>query len=181
MEKLFKFTAYIIGLFVVVTLVQSITQTKMEKLREGQMLSSPDIVSIKTRERQLECLAMNIYREAGHENFEGKVAVAQVTMNRASHPSFPKDVCGVVFQKSVVMDRVICQFSWHCDNAHKARPVNQSAYNESMAVAKKVLLEGFRLDVMKEALYYHANYVNPRWNLEKIGSIGNHIFYKGKN
>ena len=181
MEKLFKFTAYVMGLVVVCILVQDITQAKMEKLRESQMLSSPDIVTIKTRERQLECLAMNIYREAGHENFEGKVAVAQVTMNRASHPSFPKDVCAVVFQKSVVMDRVICQFSWYCDTAHKARPVNQSAYNESMAVAKKVLLEGFRLDVMKEALYYHANYVNPRWNLEKIGSIGNHIFYKGKN
>jgi spore germination cell wall hydrolase CwlJ-like protein len=181
MEKLFRFTAYVIGLVVVCILVQSVTQAKMEKLREGQMLSSPDIVSIKTRERQLECLAMNIYREAGHENFEGKVAVAQVTMNRASHPAFPKDVCGVVYQKSVVMDKVICQFSWYCDAAHKARPVNQSAYNESMAVAKKVLLEGFRLDVMKEALYYHANYVNPRWPLEKIGSIGNHIFYKGKN
>ena len=180
MEKLFKFTAYLMGLVAVVWLVQNVTQTKMQKLREGQMLSSPDIVSIKTRERQLDCLAMNIYREAGYENFEGKVAVAQVTMNRASHPSFPKDVCAVVFQKTVVIDRVICQFSWYCDTAHKARPVNQSAYNESMAVAKKVLLEGFRLDVMKEALYYHANYVNPRWPLEKIGSIGNHIFYKGK-
>jgi spore germination cell wall hydrolase CwlJ-like protein len=180
MEKLFRFTAYLMGFVVVAMLVQSITQTKMEKLREGQMLSSPDIVSIKTRERQLECLAMNIYREAGHENFEGKVAVAQVTMNRAAHPSFPKDVCAVVFQKSVVIDRVICQFSWYCDTAHKARPINQSAYNESMAVAKKVLLEGFRLDVMKEALYYHANYVNPQWNLEKIGTIGNHIFYRGK-
>jgi spore germination cell wall hydrolase CwlJ-like protein len=180
MEKLFKFTAYLMGLVAVAFLVQNVTQTKMEKLREGQMLSSPDIVSIKTRERQLECLAMNIYREAGHENFEGKVAVAQVTMNRASHPSFPKDVCAVVFQKSVIMDRVICQFSWYCDTAHKARPVNPKAYDESMAVAKKVLLEGFRLDVMKEALYYHANYVNPQWNLEKIGTIGNHIFYRGK-
>jgi spore germination cell wall hydrolase CwlJ-like protein len=180
MEKFIRFTTYVIGLIVVCLLVQNVTFAKMEKLREGQMLSSPDIVSIKTRERQLECLAMNIYREAGHENFEGKVAVAQVTMNRASHPSFPKDVCAVVFQKSVVIDRVICQFSWYCDTAHKARPINQSAYNESMAVAKKVLLEGFRLDVMKEALYYHANYVNPQWNLEKIGTIGNHIFYRGK-
>ena len=180
MEKFIRFTTYVIGLIVVCLLVQNVTFAKMEKLREGQMLSSPDIVSIKTRERQLECLAMNIYREAGHENFEGKVAVAQVTMNRASHPSFPKDVCAVVFQKSVIMDRVICQFSWYCDTAHKARPVNPKAYDESMAVAKKVLLEGFRLDVMKEALYYHANYVNPQWNLEKIGTIGNHIFYRGK-
>ena len=180
MEKFIRFSAYVMGLIAVCLLVQNVTFAKMEKLRDGQMLSSKDVVSIKTRERQLECLAMNVYREAGHENFEGKVAVAQVTMNRASHPSFPQDVCAVVYQKSVIMDRVICQFSWYCDTAHKARPVNQTAYNESMLVAKKVLLEGFRLDVMKEALYYHANYVNPQWNLEKIGTIGNHIFYRGK-
>lgn len=180
MEKFIRFSAYALGLIAVCLLVQNVTFAKMEKLRDGQMLSSKDVVSIKTRERQLECLAMNVYREAGHENFEGKVAVAQVTMNRTAHPSFPQDVCAVVYQKSVIMDRVICQFSWYCDTAHKARPINQTAYNESMAVAKKVLLEGFRLDVMKEALYYHANYVNPQWNLEKIGTIGNHIFYRGK-
>lgn len=180
MEKFFRLTSLVTGLIVVVMLVQNITVTKMAKLREGQMLNSPDIVSIKTRERQLECLAMNIYREAGHENFEGKVAVAQVTMNRAAHPSFPNDVCAVVYQKSVIMDKVVCQFSWYCDSSPKIKPTNTAAYTESMAVAKKVLLEGFRLDVMKDALYYHANYVNPRWPLEKIGSIGNHIFYRGK-
>ena len=180
MEKVFKFTAYFLGFLVVSMFVQNITNAKLEKLRDGQMLSSPDVVSIKTRERQLECLAMNIYREAGHENFEGKVAVAQVTMNRASHPAFPSDVCAVVYQKSVIMEKVVCQFSWACDGTPKVKPTNTVAYTESMAVAKKVLLEGFRLDVMKEALYYHANYVNPKWPLEKIGSIGNHIFYKGK-
>jgi spore germination cell wall hydrolase CwlJ-like protein len=180
MEKLFKFTAYLMGLVAVAFLVQNVTQTKMEKLREGQMLSSPDIVSIKTRERQLECLAMNIYREAGYEPLEGKVAVAQVTLNRVAHPAFPKDVCGVVHQKTVVMEKVICQFSWHCDSAARTRPVNKEAYNESYAVAKKVLLENFRLDILKDALYYHATYVNPRWPLEKIGKIGQHIFYRGK-
>jgi spore germination cell wall hydrolase CwlJ-like protein len=78
------------------------------------------------------------------------------------------------------MDKVVCQFSWACDQAAKTRPVNPSAYKESYEVAKKVLLEGFQLSVLKDALYYHANYVNPRWPLEKIGSIGNHIFYRGK-
>jgi spore germination cell wall hydrolase CwlJ-like protein len=126
-------------------------------------------------------MAMNIYREAGHEPFEGKVAVAQVTMNRVAKGTFGNDVCGVVYQKNVIMEKVVCQFSWACDSAAKARPINNTAYNESYAVAKKVLLENFRLDIMKDALYYHANYVNPRWPLEKIGSIGNHIFYKGKN
>lgn len=181
MEKLLKFTAYILGLVVVVSLVQNITQFKMQKLREGQLLSSNDVITIKTRERQLECMAMNIYREAGHESFEGKVAVAQVTMNRVKDGRFGDDVCGVIYKKNVVMDKVICQFSWACDSAVKARPINNSAYQESYAVAKKVLLEGFSLDILKHALYYHANYVNPQWPLEKIGSIGNHIFYKGKN
>ena len=181
MEKVFKFTAYLLGLILVSVLVQNITHAKMEKLREGQMLSSNDVVTIKTREKQLECMAMNIYREAGHEPFEGKVAVAQVTMNRVKDGRFGDDVCGVIYKKNVVMDKVVCQFSWACDSAAKTRPVNNTAYQESMAVAKKVLLEGFSLDILKHALYYHANYVNPQWPLEKIGSIGNHIFYKGKN
>jgi spore germination cell wall hydrolase CwlJ-like protein len=181
MEKAFKFGSYFIGLIVVCLLVQTITQTKLAKLREQNLVSSADVVTIKTRERLLECMAMNIYREAGHEPFEGKVAVAQVTMNRVAKGTFGNDVCGVVYQKNVIMEKVVCQFSWACDSAARTRPVNKTAYDESYAVAKKVLLENFRLDIMKDALYYHANYVNPRWPLEKIGSIGNHIFYKGKS
>jgi spore germination cell wall hydrolase CwlJ-like protein len=180
MEKAFRFTSLFTGLLVVCLLVTSVTQAKMTKLKTTTSAESKDVVSIKTRERQLECMAMNIYREAGHESFEGKVAVGQVTMNRVANGQFGKDVCGVVYQKNVVMERVVCQFSWACDSATMARPVNQSAYNESYEVAKKVLLEGFTLSVLKDALYYHANYVNPKWSLEKIGSIGNHIFYKPK-
>ena len=180
MEKVFRFTTYILGLVAVIFMVQHVTTNKFNALKEKNGYYSQDVVTIKTRENQLECLALNIYREAGHENFEGKVAVAQVTMNRVATGQFGKDVCGVVYQKNIVMEKVVCQFSWACDSAVKARPVNSAAYNESYAVAKKVLLEGFKLDVLKEALYYHANYVNPKWPLEKIGSIGNHIFYKGK-
>jgi spore germination cell wall hydrolase CwlJ-like protein len=178
MEKSIRFISYFVGFLAVVLLVSGITRTKLTLLEERAGLSSPDIVTIKVRERQLDCLALNIYREAGHEPFEGKVAVAQVTMNRVAHPAFPKDVCGVVYQKNVVMERVVCQFSWYCDSVHKNRPINKEAYNESYEVAKKVLLEGFKLDVLKDALYYHATYVNPRWNLEKIGTIGQHIFYR---
>jgi spore germination cell wall hydrolase CwlJ-like protein len=48
---------------------------------------------------------------------------------------------------------------------------------ESELVAKKVLLENFRLPGLKEALYYHADYVSPGWKLPKIDKIGRHIFY----
>lgn len=181
MEKSLRLLAYVAGFIAVVYLVQMITANKFTNLKAQNGYYSQEVVSIKTRERQLDCLAMNIYREAGYENFEGKVAVAQVTMNRVAHPSFPKDVCGVIYQKSVIMDKVVCQFSWYCDSAHKARPVNQAAYRESYEVAKKVLLEDFRLSVLKDALYYHANYVNPRWSLDKIGQIGNHIFYRERS
>ena len=178
--KTTQITLLILGFLLVASLLVTVTKSKFSSLRAN--LQQQDVVGVTAADRtkQLECLTRNIYWEAAGEPFEGKVAVAQVTMNRASHPSFPQDVCAVVYQKSVIMDRVICQFSWYCDTAHKARPVNPKAYDESMLVAKKVLLEGFRLDVMKEALYYHANYVNPQWNLEKIGTIGNHIFYRGK-
>jgi spore germination cell wall hydrolase CwlJ-like protein len=38
-------------------------------------------------------------------------------------------------------------------------------------------LEGFRLPSLDQALYYHADYVNPRWGKEKLATIGRHIFY----
>jgi spore germination cell wall hydrolase CwlJ-like protein len=180
MEKSFRLVSMTIGVLVVAFLVQTITTTKFQVLKEKSGYTSTDVVSIKTREKQLDCMAMNIYREAGHEPFEGKVAVAQVVMNRVNSGKFAPDVCGVIYQKSVVMERVVCQFSWFCDSATKTRPVNQTAYNESYEVAKKVILEGFKLDILKDALYYHADYVNPRWGFEKIGKIGNHIFYRGK-
>ena len=175
----FRIALMIVGFMLSAFLVQSITVKKFQTLEQSSGAFSSDIVTIKTRERQLDCLAMNIYREAGHEPFEGKVGVAQVTLNRAASGKFPSDVCGVIYQKNVVMEKVVCQFSWACDSAAKAHPVNREAYNESMAVAKKVLLEGFRLDVLKDAMYYHAEYINPNWPFAKIGKIGQHIFYKG--
>jgi spore germination cell wall hydrolase CwlJ-like protein len=180
MEKSINIVSYIVGFILVVVLVQTLTAAKFAGLKEKNGYYSRDVVSIKTREQQLDCLAINIYREAGYEPFEGKVAVAQVTLNRVQAGVFGKDVCGVVYQKNVVMQRVVCQFSWYCDSTHKNRPINKEAYNESYEVAKKVLLEGFRLSVLKDAMYYHATYVNPRWNLPKIGQIGQHVFYKQK-
>jgi spore germination cell wall hydrolase CwlJ-like protein len=53
-------------------------------------------------------------------------------------------------------------------------------WQESELVAKKVLLESFRLPGMKNALYYHADYVNPNWRLPRIDQIGRHIFYGEK-
>jgi spore germination cell wall hydrolase CwlJ-like protein len=45
-------------------------------------------------------------------------------------------------------------------------------------VAKKVLLENFRLPGLENAMFYHATYISPGWKREKIQTIGRHIFYK---
>lgn len=178
METLLRPFVLVIGLILTTMAIQAITTNKINQLKLSAGVYNGDIVTIKDRERQLDCLAKNIYHEAASEPFEGKVAVAQVTMNRAASGKFPNDVCAVVYQKNVIYEKVVCQFSWYCENGGKPPIRSKEMYDESYKVAKKVLLENFRLDVMKDALYYHADYVNPKWGKEKIGKIGRHIFYR---
>lgn len=173
-KSLFKF----LGFILVMTVLVTVTNTKLTTLRNTGEELRQGFTSVADRTKQLDCLAKNIYWEAASEPFEGKVAVAQVTMNRLESGRFAKDVCGVVYQKNVIMERIICQFSWACENTHKVRPVHPALYKESEEVAKKVLLENFRLPSMKDALYYHADYVSPGWKKPKVGKIGAHIFYK---
>ena len=176
MEKLLKPIMFIMGAIFVLSIITKVSVDKIEYFKNTKVNVSA--VTVSERERQLECLSKNIYYEAGSEPFEGKVAVAQVTLNRVESGKFPSDVCKVVYQKNVFMERVVCQFSWYCENAGKMKPVHGPNYTESMAAAKKVLLEDFRLDGLREAMYYHADYVNPGWKKEKVAKIGRHIFYK---
>jgi len=176
MEKLLKPIMFIMGAVFVLSIITKVSVDKIEYFKNTKVNVST--ITVSERERQLECLSKNIYYEAGSEPFEGKVAVAQVTLNRVESGKFPSDVCKVVYQKNVFMERVVCQFSWYCENAGKMKPIHGPNYTESVAAAKKVLLEDFRLDGLKEALYYHADYVNPGWKKEKVAKIGRHIFYK---
>jgi len=165
------------GLAAVVVAVAAVSQARLDHLRQSQLDMPAGYVTAAEQTRQLECLTRNIYWEAASEPFEGKVAVAQVTLNRMQSGKFPDSVCGVVYQKNVFYERVVCQFSWYCEGNHKVKAVHKPMWRESEEVAKKVLLEGFRLPSLQKALYYHADYVNPGWNHPKIEKIGRHIFY----
>ena len=165
------------GLVAISLAVISVCQHKLNDLRLGVEAMPAGYVTATEKIRQLDCLTRNIYWEAASEPFEGKVAVAQVTMNRLASGRFGDSVCGVIYQKNVFYERVICQFSWVCENTHRVKPVYQPLWQESELVAKKVLLENFRLPGLKEALYYHADYVSPGWKKPRIDKIGRHIFY----
>ena len=139
----------------------------------------PSIIDLDPRvERELKCLAQNVYHEAGSESFNGKVAVAMVTINRASDGRFPGSICGVVKQKTHWRGSTVCQFSWFCSpKAHQAPPVESSNYQESLSAARKVLLEGFSISNLENALYFHARHVSPDWGKTIVARIGNHVFY----
>jgi spore germination cell wall hydrolase CwlJ-like protein len=125
--------------------------------------------------KEVECLARNIYFEAGGEPRAGKIAVAEVTMNRVKSKQFPKTVCAVVHQKH----KNICQFSWVCEGKRSIR--NSSAWRESRRIAESILISKKRYGIIgTDAKYFHATYVNPTWADESrvIAQIGNHIFYR---
>lgn len=176
-DKLVAFVAMVLMLVGVYFAGSLLNWAINHRLANNDVAESSKITA-EVRERQLACLARNIYHEAGSEPFEGKVAVAQVTLNRAEARGFPDDICQVIYQKNLVYEKVICQFSWACDRQSTVKPINTANWRESEAVAKKVLLEGFRLPSLQSALYFHADYINPGWNRKKVAHIGRHIFYQ---
>ena len=112
------------------------------------------------------CLAKNIYHEARGETRQGKVAVAQVTLNRALRTG--ASICNTVYRKA--------QFSW--TNSRRLRVKDLDAWSEAEQIAKsamsgRLFIEGF------EATYYHTKQVAPYWRTSRtyIRTIGNHIFY----
>jgi spore germination cell wall hydrolase CwlJ-like protein len=134
--------------------------------------------------KQLNCLAKNIFYEAGGEPLNGQAAVARVVMNRIAS-GFGKDPCAVIYQATYV-DKLIddeiqkvklCQFSWVCEG--KAEPnQNNPKYKQAELVAYDVLAYDAYTDVLPTtALFFHNLQVDPLWPYKQVAKIGNHIFY----
>ena len=161
--------------------------------------------------KDLDCLARNIYYEAGLESEEGKVAVGLVTINRSNDEKFPHTICGVVNQKTVFSipktvthvreittgvifktvkkiretqtvwtSRVVCQFSWRCENVRKINYAD-SRWENSLAVARELLEGGYGelRDKYADAEYFHEVHIRPAWahQKHKITRTGGHVFY----
>ena len=125
-----------------------------------------------TESEELYCMAQNIYFEAGNQIREGKVAVAQVVMNRVRDKHYPNTVCGVVYQRM--------QFSWYWDGKHDTPNKKSKAWKDSVEVATEVMYGNVVMkDDLSGALHYHADYVKPYWAKKKvmIAKIDDHIFY----
>ncbi|WP_210251296.1 cell wall hydrolase [Aureimonas psammosilenae] len=123
------------------------------------------------------CLAEGIYFEARGESERGQAAVAQVILNRVRNPTYPKTICGVVYQNKDWRNR--CQFSFACDG-HKKRVTNKRAFSVSMRIAGEVTRGETWLADVGSATHYHATYVRPFWAsaMKRVDKIGQHIFYR---
>jgi spore germination cell wall hydrolase CwlJ-like protein len=119
-----------------------------------------------------DCLAKNIYHEAGVESRAGQFAVAQVTLNRLRTGRWGTSICSVVYSPS--------QFSWTLNHKLRQEQPRGPLWEQSKAVASGVLDKGYRVPQLETAILYHADYVKPYWakSVKKIQQVGQHIFYK---
>lgn len=123
-------------------------------------------------DKDVECLARNIFYESGGEPLEGKVAVGIVTINRSQDSRFPSTICGVVHQRTTVsvpkkvvevrtvktgmftppkqvtevsttwVQKVVYQFSWVGQRNIKIKP-DDPRWIESRQVAEELARGGF--------------------------------------
>lgn len=183
--KLLKTSILALALLLTSPLTQAADLTGFFNSSSAINYSELDHPLKKSLDKELKCLADNIYYEAGAEPFEGRVAVAQVTINRAESGKFPDTICGVVSQRTSVtrieqnkpVTKIICQFSWFCERKRVGPTSRNNTWEDAMEVAKMVLLEGYRIPLLENAMYFHATHVRPGWRLPRVAKVGNHVFY----
>lgn len=118
---------------------------------------------------ELNCLAIGVYYESKGEPLEGQLAVAEVILNRAQSGRFASTVCGVLKQRG--------QFSFVRGGQLPQPPESARAWKTALAVARVARGDIWDSKV-SNALYFHARYVSPGWRRARVGSVGNHIFYR---
>ena len=118
-------------------------------------------------QKDMHCLAETIYYESRGESQAGKIAVANVVLNRVEHSAWPSDICRVVYQRG--------QFSW---TKHKPRITDQQAWRESIRIAARIHKQHLahrRLDNTHGSHFFLASKHHHR-GTEPTIRIGRHSF-----
>lgn len=114
------------------------------------------------------CLALNVYHEARSEPWEGRMAVALVTRNRARRHH--TGICWETFR-----DR---QFSWTLDRTLRQRLPTGAAWQDAQWIARTAL--NTSTDFTGGATHFHHVSISYPWNdrLKFVGRWGDALFYK---
>jgi spore germination cell wall hydrolase CwlJ-like protein len=121
--------------------------------------------------KDLYCLTKNIYHEARGESYLGKLAVAQVTINRLSHPSkWPSTLCEVVYQQV----RGVAQFSWTTMQGLKV--TDSKAWYDAKQIAFGILNGDLWINNFNHT-HFHNKTIEHGQKRKGHRIIGNHVFY----
>ncbi len=156
------FIAYLIAWAIAPAGASEATLTTQAKHILMQELESNNVD--KSLNKQIVCLAENIYFEARAENISGKAAVANVTKNRVFSSKWPNTWCGVVKQGPVReswktkqnpdlpdSERIYyprkhkCQFSWYCDGKKDVIWANYEKTGETIEGNARAWRESVRM------------------------------------
>ena len=144
------------------------------------------------KNNEITCLAKNMYFEARSEGIAGVVATTQVVYNRVDSEEYPNTICEVIEQAKIsqwwLKEKGVikplknkCQFSCFCDG-YSDEPKDDKTYSELFELAEQFVNGDHKnmIDITGGALWYHADYVHPRWanSKEVTAKVGRHIFYK---
>jgi N-acetylmuramoyl-L-alanine amidase len=124
--------------------------------------------------REFECLAYNVFMEGRGEPYEGKLAIAHVTLNRLRDAQFPRSLCGVVYQPG--------QFAWTGTQRQSWTGTISLTDLKAWDMAKQaaiIAIEDRDSDPTGGAVFYHENKVKPTWRMpiKRTRKIGEHVFY----
>ena len=120
----------------------------------------------------LEMMMAVIYCEAGYESYEGKVALANVILNRVRDKRFPNTIRGVLYQKGqftvVKTAKYKKALATYKTSNNKYMKESMKAAKAALAgennIGKRVFYNGYRHET-------HRSHKNPL-------RIGNHLFWE---
>lgn len=123
------------------------------------------------KRQDFQCLARNIYHEARGEPRVGKLAVAQITLNRVQAGTWGKSVCQVVYAPA--------QFSWTGQPSKRRAKPQGPDWDESVRVAQ-AFLGGERVRQLEASTHFHSQSIRPPgWTrqMRLAQQVGQHIFF----
>ena len=135
-----------------------------EKKEEKKEEKLP-IINYTEEEFNLLCRLIEAEAEAKGESYQGKIAVANVVINRVKDSRFPNTITNVIYAPR--------QFSPVSNGAIYNTPSEDSVNAATAALYGEVQPEA------KDAIYFWAKYVkksNWIWTRQLTGIIGNHCF-----
>lgn len=117
----------------------------------------------------IECIAKVVHHEAGNQPLAGRLAVAQVIVNRTESGHFPESVCAVVNQPGQF-------FSLASYNPARNTPMWRAAVD-----AARAALNGEAGHIAPGALFFHSAAASPNRffrSRERVAQLHDQIFYR---